>query len=63
MRNDWGTQWRHHDEDTAELRKPLADQDAEEDEGLIAAGFALLYITGNIDDEGRRWLKGALQRV
>ena len=39
-------------EEAADLRRPPPGQGAEDDEELIAAGFTLLYITGNIDDEG-----------
>ena len=34
----------------------------EDDAALIATGFGLLRLTGQIDPEGRRWLKDALKR-
>ena len=34
----------------------------EDDAALIATGFSLLRLTGQIDPEGRRWLKDALKR-
>lgn len=37
-------------------------QTADSDPALIGVAFAILYVTGTIDDDGRQWLLAALHR-